>query len=441
MIMPLTGWMLSVSLPIIRDDLRISADVAAWVITTFSLPFLITMPVYGRLSDGLGKRRLLLWGIGLFAIGALITMVSQSLGTLLVGRMIQGLGIAGLIPLSLALITEYFPIEDRGRAMGIWSTIGPLAGVLGPILAGLIVARAGWRSAFIAPIIFSALSLIVVYRSIPIGVPKIDTTFLRTFDWIGVGLLSLTLMLLFFFLSSRPITGIPPLQDWRLFLPAILFLGLFVKHENAHADPFIELTILRNRGVTTASICAALRMIGLSGAFGFLMPLYLADVAGLEPAMSGLLLMLNPAAMMLTVRYGGRLSDRLGSRAIVVTGFTVYTIVLITLGLFSAQSPRWIVVVLLFTFGIGGGLMLASLHRAALNDVPERQLGAASGIYSMIRFIGSAFGAAFGGILLQFYLDQPALEISTAYRNVFFGYAIFCFLGALVGTRLSNVST
>lgn len=440
-IIPLTSWMLSLALPIIRDDFGISADLTAWIMTAFSLPFLIIMPIYGRLSDDLGKRRLLLWGISIFAFGSLLTLLSLNFGMLIIGRIIQGTGIAGLIPISLAFITEYFPVTERGRAMGIWSTVGPISGVLGPVLAGIIIARFGWRSAFIPSLSFSLLSLLIIYHTIPIAVKTIDLTFLRSFDWTGVGLLALTLMLLFFWLSSRPITGLPPLQDWRLLLPALLFLGLFIWHEQRHLNPFIDLAILRNKGVTSASICASLRMIGLSGGIGFLMPLYLADVVGLDPAVSGLLLLANPAAMIVTVRYGGRLSDQLGSRSIVLTGFAAYTIVFVLLGLFSAHASRWLIVSLLFLFGSGGGLMLASLHRAALNDVPDPQLGAASGLYSMIRFIGSAFGAAFGGILLQFYLDQPELAIAIAYRNVFFGYAIFCLFGALIGTRLSNVST
>jgi MFS family permease len=161
-IMPLSGWMFSVSLPIIRDDFSIAADLAAWIATAFTLPFMILMPVYGRISDGLGKRRLLLIGITIFAIGSLIATLSTNLTVLMLGRVIQGLGAAGLVPLSLALISEVFPAHRRGKAMGLWSTVGPVTGVIGPILAGYIVAAWGWRAAFIPAMLFALISLVVV---------------------------------------------------------------------------------------------------------------------------------------------------------------------------------------------------------------------------------------------------------------------------------------
>ena len=138
-IMPLAGWMFSVSLPIIKDEFQIPADVAAWIATVFSLPFMILMPVYGRISDSLGKRRLLLFGISIFGLGGFVAFFSVDMRMLLIGRFIQGVGASGLVPLALALISEVFPADDRGKAMGAWSTIGPLTGVVGPILAGFII--------------------------------------------------------------------------------------------------------------------------------------------------------------------------------------------------------------------------------------------------------------------------------------------------------------
>ena len=435
-IMPLAGWMFSVSLPTIRDDLQITAELAAWIATSFSLPFMILMPVYGRVSDSLGKRRLLLLGIFIFVIGSIVAILSTDLNMLIVGRIIQGLGISGLLPLSLALLTEVFPSEERGKAMGMWSTIGPLTGVVGPILAGFIVAMWGWRTAFLPPAIIAIISFGVVYFLIPSSARPIQLKFFRTFDWIGVGLLALTLSFLLFYFSSRPITGVPPLQDWRLLGLTLLFGSSFVWYEKRRELPFIQIRIFKNSALLVASFCACLRMMGLSGGLGFLMPLYLADILALDPTRSGFFLMANPAAMVVVVRFGGRLSDRLGSRYIVMTGFALFTAVLFSFSQITADSSYWLSIGLLIVFGIGAGLMLASLHRAALNDIPEADLGTSSGVYSMIRFLGSASGAAFGGILLQFYQGRFESNLISAYQSVFLWFAGFAILGFFIATFL-----
>ncbi len=440
-IMPLTGWMFSVSLPIIRDNFNITVDMAAWIATAFTLSFMILMPVYGRISDSLGKRRLLLTGILIFILGSIIAILSTNLAMLLLGRVIQGLGVAGLLPLSLALITEAFPPYKRGTAMGLFSTVGPLTGIIGPILAGFIVAAWGWRAAFVPPAIFAVIGLIVVYVMIPSSTLQMKFSFLSTFDWIGVGLFSATLTFLLFYFSSRPITGVPPLQDWRLLGLTCLFLVLFVWYENIKAEPFIKLQILKNRALVVASVCASLRMIGLSGGFGFLIPLYLADVMELDPTLSGFFLMANPAAMTIVVRFGGNLSDRRGSRVIVMSGFGIVSTVMFILSQISGDAPYWMFIALFFTAGGGTGLMLAALHRAALNDIPETDLGTSSGIYSMIRFLGSACGAVFGGILLQFYLDQPGSDLLGAYQHVFLWFVGFALIGLILATFLPKTET
>lgn len=435
-IMPLSGWMFSVSLPIIRDEFGIAADLAAWIATAFTLPFMILMPVYGRISDSLGKRRLLLLGITIFATGSLLATFSRDLTSLVIGRIVQGLGAAGLLPLSLALISEVFPTHERGKAMGLWSTVGPVTGVVGPILAGFIVTAWGWRAAFVPPLIFGVISVVVVFFMIPASTRRLQFHFLATFDWIGVGLLSGALTSLLFYLSSRPITGRPPLQDWRLLILVILFSIGFIRYENKKVNAFIKLSILRNRSLVTGSVCASLRMLALGGCMAFLMPLYLADIIQLDPTRSGFYLMANPAAMTAFVRLGGNISDRLGSRTIAMTGFGVVSAVMFTFSQLGEGSPSWVVIALLISFGIGAGLMLAALHRAALNDVSEADLGTASGIYSMIRFLGSACGAAIGGILLQFYLDQPSVQLVAAYQHVFQWFMGFALLGFVTASFL-----
>ena len=439
-ILPLSEWMLSVSLPIIRDDFGIAADSAAWIATAFTLPFMMLMPVYGRISDSLSRRRLLILGICIFTIGSLLATFSTSLTSLMVARVIQGVGVAGLLPLSLALITGVFPPAQRSQAMGLWSTVGPVLGIISPILAGVIVGVWSWRASFVPGAIIAVVSILAIHFMTPATARQAQYQFLKRFDWLGVLYLSAMLVSLLFYFSSRPITGRPPLQDWRLFLGTILFLMLFIRHENRRTNPFINLHIFKNRALVTGSVSAGLRMLTLGGGLGFLMPLYLADVVQLNPTRSGFYLMVNPVAMTLFVRYGGRLSDRFGSRVIGIVGFGMITAVMLTFSQLPDNAAHWLIVLLLFLFGTGTGLMLAMLHQAALDAVPVADLGTASGIYSMIRFLGSACGAAFGGVLLQFYLDQSGTTQVVAYQHVFLWFAGFAILGLLTAAFLPQIT-
>lgn len=434
-IMPLAGWMFTVSLPAIRDDFGISAEVAAWIATAFSLPFMILMPVYGRISDGLGKRRLLLFGITLFGLGNLLAILSGDLRGLIFGRILQGIGASGIFPLSLALLTERFPPDQRGKAMGLYSTMGPVAGVIGPVLAGIIVSSYGWRLSFVPAVLFSLLALVVVYIMIPSSIRHIRFDFLRAFDWIGVALLATLLTLLLFYFSSQPITGVAAFRDWRLLAATLVVLVIFIQYEKRQTTPFIRLTIFKQRVLIIASIGAMLRMMALSGAMGFLMPLYLSDVVDLNPTQTGFFLLANPAAMIVVVRFAGGLSDRWGSRLIVMFGFSVISVVMVAFGSLPADASIYVLIGFMVLFGLGAGLMLATLHRAALNDAVEADLGASSGIYSMIRFLGTAGGTAIGGVLLQQNLDGTG-GVLRAYQIVFLCYAGFAVLGVMIGTLL-----
>jgi DHA2 family metal-tetracycline-proton antiporter-like MFS transporter len=435
-LLPLTGWMLSVSLPIIRDDFGITADVASWIVTAFSLPFIIFLPIYGRLSDQIGKRRLLLAGIVVFLGGSLQVINSSTLPEMILGRVFQGLGAAGILPLSLALITEVFPSEKRGRAIGLWSTVGPMTGAIAPILAGLIVSGWGWRISFAPPAAFSVLSLLVIYFLIPAKPRSAADAPRIAIDYAGMGLLGLLLTTLLIFLSSRPVTGVPPLQDWRFLGLGVFFLAAFVWQENRSRNPFIRPDLLKNRSLLVASLSAGVRMLVMGGGLGFVLPLYLADVMDFDPGRSGLYLMLNPATMVVFTRLGGSFSDRWGSRIIVMTGFALTSGVMLGLSLINPQTPPWVLAGMLIFFGMGSGLMLASLHRAALIEVPESDLGTSSGIYSSIRFMGSALGAALGGILLQYYLQSSGSEMLFAYQHVFGWFCGFAVAGFSLATML-----
>jgi len=426
--------MVSVALPAIRDAFGAPADLIAWVITMYNLPFVALMPLYGHLGDVLGIRRMLVVGASVFLVGTVVNLLSHNLPLLLLGRFIQGLGASGGVPLAIAMICRVFPPETRGRALGKWNSIGPAASVTGSLIGGVIIDHLGWRASFAVPIIASIVAIYLVSRAVPAAEHQQRAQTLRTFDWIGVLLLSATLATLLFYINSRAVTGRAALTDWRLLVATLSLLGAFVWHERRVAEPFLDLSILAGSNFRAASIASALRMVVMSS-FAFLTPLFLADVKGLNATVIGLIVMIRAAALFPTMYFGGRVADRLGSRPPVVVGLGVMaaSIWLIILPGDDA-SVAWAAVGLLLN-GLGAGLALPALHHAAMGSSSDDRGGAAAGLYSMVRFWGTMLGTAFSGVLLQFLFDRGT-AISASYRIAFALEFVVALVGVLIAISL-----
>lgn len=391
--------MFGVALPAIRNDFMAQADTVAWLVTAYTLPFVLFMPLYGRLSDGMGKRRLFSIGIIVFLVGTLVCLLSDNLTWLIVGRALQGIGTAGLNPLCIAVITEVFPSRARNKALATWSSVGPATGMLSPFMGGLLVDHFGWKSMFWLGLAAAVAALWAVNGRLPKLLPQAQPGFLRSFDWVGMGLLSGTITLLVAYLSSRALTGVEPLLDWRLAAGTLLFGLGFWGWERRHANPLIPFTLLKAPGFARTSLAAGLRMVLMSSE-GFLVPLYMADVYGVSGSQLGILITLHAGALLLTVRVGGRLADRWSRRLPVSLGFAGQMAVMIYLANLPATVPIWVPALGIMAHGGAAGLSLAVLHRLAMDGVPVAQAGAAAGIYSMGRFFGSIVGTTIGGVVL-----------------------------------------
>ena len=430
----LNGSMFGVALPTIRDAFGMTADVAAWLTIAFSLPFMMLMPLYGRLSDELGRSRLLLTGLLIFGLGSLLALAANDLFSLFIARTVQGIGSAGITPISLALIAQRFSVEERGRAMGTWNSIAPGTSIFAPSLGGFLVDSLGWRTIFVPILVVALFALIIVRWQIPTLRGKPNWAILRSFDWGGTLLLGSTVTVLVLYISSRPVTGVEPLQDWRLLLLFLLSGGLFVFWERRHIAPLVDLGILQNRNFRLASIAAGLRMAMMIG-ISFLMPLYLADIYQLTASAIGLLATAHATALFISIRLGGPWADRWSKRWLVVIGLSVQMSIMVYFALLPGNlSVLWIVLGTVI-HGLGAGLSLAALHRAALDPISEKQTGSAAGVYSMTRFAGSMLGVAVIGVILQSGLDRGLMTVA-AYQIVYGFLAGVGLLGVLLASRM-----
>ncbi len=423
--------MFGVALPIIRDEFAISADMTAWLVTAYTLPFVNMMPLYGRLGDGLGKRRLFIIGSLTFLVGTVITLWTETLGGLMLGRVVQGMGAGCVNPLSIAIISERFPPQERGQALGTWNSVGPFGAVVGPLLGGFLVDHLGWRTVFVPVLIFGLGAVWAIKSMVPPGQRTfVQPGFVRLFDWWGVLFLAAGTISLLFYTSSRPITGVDALRDWRLLAATLLFFGLFIFREKYRVNPFINLQIWQTPGFSRASLGASIRMFTMSSMF-FLAPLYLADVHQMKATPIGTMLTVHAAALMVVMRLGGQLADRWGSRYPVMIGATLQTVTLIYFAMLPGSAGMGWIAVGLFVHGFGAGGYLAALHRTAMAAVSSEQMGMAAGVYSMVRFLGTAVGTTLVGVILQYGLER--WTVLQAYQLVYWFIAIMALLAVVVG--------
>ena len=434
MLMPMVSGMSRVALPIMRDDFGIPADLTAWILAAFMLPFVVLMPIYGRLSDGVDRRLLILAGTVIFGIGSTMTFLAPSIGWIMAGRAIQGIGVGGMTPMGMAILASIFSPGERGRVMGTWSAVGPAVSVVSSLTAGFIVAVWGWRGAFVPGLLLSAVTFVAIYRGVPARAIGEASDFLRRFDWGGVVLLSGTVILLMFYLSSRSVTGITPFMDWRLLAGMVLFACGFWWWEKRQDDPFISLEFFSNSMFCRSTFCASMRMF-VQGGIGVLMPLYLVDVHHIGPAQLGIFLIITSASMTLIVRFGGKLSDKVQSRWLVIIGMFVQLSVMAIFAFLPAAISLWFIVMPLVYYGLGAGLMLAAMHSTVMGTIAEEQMGAAAGLYSMLRFMGMAISTALVGVVLQFFFDA-GLGTVDAYQNVFLVFTAFPVFGIVVALGL-----
>jgi EmrB/QacA subfamily drug resistance transporter len=427
--------MFGVALPAVRSTFNAQADLIAWVVTGYNLSFAILMPLYGRLGDGLGKRKLLLVGTGIFILGTCISILAPDLRFLMMGRTIQGAGASSAIPLAIAIISDFFPANQRGKALGTWNSIGPAARIVAPLTAGFLIETWGWRTIFGPPLLFGLLAPFAVWRFIPRSRNRAGPGYIHSFDWVGVALLGTAVTTFLFYLSSRPITGVAPLRDGRLLAMTVLFSVGFFLWERRRANPFISFDILSHGQFARSSLCAGLRMYSMSG-IGFLLPLYLADVQSLGASWIGLMLLVHSGAILTTLRFGGQLADRWSSsRWPVVIGLSMQAGAMINFATLRGSAGLAPVVAGLAIHGLGAGLALAALHRVAMKQVPQEEMGVAAGLYSMIRFFGTVLGTTLGGVLLQFSLDS-GLSTIAAYQAVYWVVVGVVSLGVVVGLTL-----
>jgi MFS transporter, DHA2 family, multidrug resistance protein len=376
-----------------REDLRIAESVnniAVSITALFSGMFIV---IAGGLADRLGRLKLTNIGIVLSILGSLLIAVSP-VGTatfLMIGRVIQGISAACIMPSTLALVKAYFEGEERQRALSFWS-IGSWGGSgLSPLFGGFVASTIGWRWIFWMSIAVALVSLLLLRGT---AESKTESTAHRSFDWTGVVAFVLAMVSLNILIGQGSVLGW--LSPTVLILAVVFIVSIivFFRIEIGNVNAFVDLTLFRNAIFSGATLSNFL----LNGAAGTLLVVLtlVQEAAGLSSLQSGLLTVGYLVGVLGTIRVGEKLLQRMGPRRPMLFGcWTAGIGILLTTLTFLLVGQYLVIAIVGFTlFGIGLGLYATPSTDAALSNVPEDSAGSASGIYKMASSLGAALGVA-----------------------------------------------
>lgn len=385
----------STALPTIVSDLG-GLDHLSWVVTAYLLAATAATPLWGKLGDQYGRKRLFQMAIVLFLIGSALCGIAQDMSQLIGFRALQGLGGGGLMTLSMAIVGDLVPPRDRGRYQGLFGAVFGTTSVLGPLLGGFFTQHLDWRWVFYINLPLGALALVVAATVLHLP----GSSERHRIDYRGTFLIASVATCLVL-IASLGGTSWPWLsgQTFGLAALAVVLLALFVRVEHRAAEPVIPLELFRIR---TFTLCAAIGFVVGFAMFGAMtyLPTFLQVVHGVTPTMSGVHMLPMVGGLLLTSTLSGQLISRTGRWKIFpVLGTAVTTLGLVLLNRMDQNSSTLEMSVYFTVFGLGLGMVMQVLVLAVQNAVDYRHLGVATSSASFFRSIGASFGVAIFGTI------------------------------------------
>ncbi|MFC4339456.1 MDR family MFS transporter [Cupriavidus numazuensis] len=380
----------AVVLPDIALQLRGFEDMA-WVISAYLVASTVATPIYGKLSDVLGRRSVLSFSILLFMVASAVCALAQTMPQLILARILQGLGGGGLISVSQAAIADVVPLRDRGRYQGYVSGVWAVASMAGPVIGGYLAHYLSWRWIFWINLPLALLALVVVRRALrflPVSGRR------HRIDYLGALLFGGGLSGVLVFLT-RLGQGHSPLRtdSLALLIAGLVAIALFVWQEKRAADPVIPLAML---GVPTVAICCAtlffcfFQLIAMS----VLLPLRFQVVGGAAADAAALRLVPLTLAIPFGAYASGRIMSRTGRyKPLQMMGASVAPLAIVALA-FVDPAAVWLCVLVMVVLGFSIGLQLPSGLVATQNAVPPQQVGIATALTAFSRMLGGAVGVA-----------------------------------------------
>jgi EmrB/QacA subfamily drug resistance transporter len=392
----LDNTVVNVALPSIQNDLGATVSGLEWTVNAYTLAFAVLLVTGGRLGDLFGRRRMFLFGVVTFALSSGFIGFSQSEAWLVGGRAVQGIGAAFMMPGTLSIISNAFPPEERGKAIGTWAGVSALALAIGPVVGGFLVESVSWQSIFFLNLPVAAGAVVVTLFATQ---ESRDETAPASVDIPGVAAITVGLASLVLALVEANSWGWGSARILGLIATAVLALVAFVQIEQRSRYPMVDFSFFRSRSFLGANVTAFIVSFAMLAMFFFL-ALYMQNIKGYSPLQAGVRFLPSTVVIIFLGPIAGRLSDRVGARPLITFGLVMVSASLFWQGHLAIDTPYSQLAGAFVLMGLGMGFVMSPMSTAAMNAVEQTKAGVASGILSMSRMVGGSFGVAAMGALV-----------------------------------------
>ncbi len=402
----------TVGLPKMMSHFGINVTDVEWMMIAYTITYSIVILPMAFIRRKYGIRYPFIISIAVFVIGSALCGLAPSFTDIIIFRILQAIGGAGLTPTGLTLLAEVFPPDERGEAMGIWSIGAMVAPAVGPALGGYLVDYVSWRWIFYVNVPIGIISILGSIAILPHDIPI--KKYLKKFDMLGFLFMALFMGTLLYALNEGQTFG------WHapIIIQAEVISGFsfvfFIITELFAEVPLLNMGIFKNYNFVIAAIVNIIRAVGIFGAM-FLLPLYLENILSYNAMRAGILMAPTAIAVALVSPFSGKISDRIGPRYPLFIGLLIVAASMFMFGNLSLNTSIYDIVINQLIRGVGIGLLNAPVMSAALNSVKKELIPEASGLIPVTLQIGASFGIAFIGneliVRQAYHLNQYARDI------------------------------
>jgi EmrB/QacA subfamily drug resistance transporter len=401
----------NLALPKIINDFHITVTTASWISTAYILANAIFVPIWGKLGDTWGRKKVYMLGFAGFILGSVLAGLSWNFSSLIVFRVIQAVASSADYPTAMAILAVTFkPGKERAQALGVWSASFAAASVFGPLIGGPLIDNFGWRSVFLVNLPVGIIGMVMAWSFIHESRSEEENK-KATFDWSGAITLGLALTTLVLVLDQGLTWGWFSLNSWLCYFGVVIFGYIFLRLEHKCADPIVDLKFFRNQIFVKALLNNFIVFMGMIGSI-FLLPIFVETFLGYNATKTGYLFMPMAFFMVIASPLGGSLTGRVQSRYVIAISTLIAAVGLFLFSYLDPKSSALSIIIALSIMAFGLGFGMAQRTNIVASAVPENEIGIASSILALVRNIAGAFGIAIFSTILDNSVNASVLQIN-----------------------------